>query len=59
MTVDAVAQFLSKSRSFVHKAWPRWISFGVRPVRIGGTPRGRLLFRRSEIEEMLRQWEVK
>ena len=59
LTVAQVAAMLRKSRSFVHKAWPRWKVDGVvRPSRVGGTPRGRLLFRMSEVEEMLEKWQV-
>ena len=37
MTVESVAYFLSKSRSFIHKAWPKWVAYGVHPIRVGGT----------------------
>lgn len=53
-----VAELLRKSKSYVFKAWPKWTAHGVRPIRVGGTKQGRLLFRRTEIEQLLEQWQV-
>jgi hypothetical protein len=58
LTLSDVATLLKKSRSFVFKAWPEWVGRGVRPVRIGGREKGRLLFRRAEIEQLLEHWRV-
>ncbi len=58
LTLAEVAGLLRLSRSFVFKNWPMWTSYGVKPVRSGGRDRGRLLFRRSEVEQLLERWRV-
>ncbi len=60
LTIAEVAELLRKSKSVVHKRWPRWVAeYGLRPIRFGGSPRGRLLFSRAEIEAMLEQWRIR
>jgi hypothetical protein len=58
LTVAQVAAMLRKSRSFVHKSWPKWTEEGLAPVRVGGTPGGRLLFPASGVEKLLSRWRV-
>ena len=58
LTVDGVAKLLCRSRSVVHKQWMSWSIYGVRPARYGARRRGRLMFKRSEIEAMLEQWRI-
>ena len=58
LTVDGVAKLLCRSRSVVHKQWTSWIVYGVKPARYGARRRGRLMFKRSEIEAMLEQWRI-
>ena len=57
MTVDEVARFLRRTRFAVYKAWPSWARQGVTPIRVGGGSRGGLLFRRRDIERMVRRWQ--
>ena len=58
LTVDGVAKLLCRSRSVVHKQWPSWSAYGVRPARYGARRRGRLMFKRSEIEAMIERWRI-
>ena len=58
LTVTQVAAMLRKSRSFIHKGWPKWVKEGVKPVRVGGSPRVRLLFKRQDIDKLLESWRV-
>ena len=59
LSVSELAAFLKKSRSAVHKLWPGWTSrYGVRPVRFSGRKKGRLLFSRAEVEQMVDSWRI-
>jgi len=59
LTLEEVARLLRRSRSAVYKAWPAWIRQGVAPIRVGGkADHGGLLFRRSDIEQLLNAWRV-
>jgi len=57
MTVDEVARLIRRTRFAVYKAWPSWARQGVTPIRVGGGSRGGLLFRRRDIERMVRRWQ--
>jgi len=57
MTVDEVARLIRRTRFAVYKAWPSWARQGVTPIRVGGGSRGGLLFRRRDIEKMVRRWQ--
>lgn len=57
MTVDEVARFIRRTRFAVYKAWPLWARRGVTPIRVGGGSRGGLLFRRRDIERMVKRWQ--
>lgn len=57
MTVEEVARFIRRTRFAVYKAWPSWARQGVTPIRVGGGSRGGLLFRRRDIENMVRRWQ--
>jgi hypothetical protein len=59
MTVDQVAKFLNSSASFVHHSWPAWIALGVKPIRLNGHHKGRLMFKKSQIEGLAEKWTVK
>jgi hypothetical protein len=60
MTVEQVAQLLNSKISFVHHSWPAWIEFGVKPMRLNGHHKGRLMFKRSQIVSMVeKEWVVK
>jgi len=59
MTVEQVAQFLNSSVSFIHQNWPAWIEFGVKPIRLNGHRKGRLMFKRNQIVSMAEKWTVK
>ncbi len=58
LTPDDVATLFRQSRSFVFKAWRKWMKYGVRPIRINNSKKGRLLFRRSDIERLLDKWSL-
>lgn len=58
LTPDDVATLLRQSRSFVFKAWRKWMKYGIRPIRINRSKKGRLLFRKSEIDRLLDQWSL-
>ena len=58
LTVDGVARLLCRSKSVVHKQWMSWSIYGVKPARYGARRRGRLMFKRSEIEAMIERWRI-
>ena len=58
LTVADIALRLGVSISYVNKNWPAWIAYGVNPIRLSNNPASRLRFRESDIESMLRQWEM-
>ncbi len=58
LTPDDVAILLRQSRSFVFKAWRKWMKYGIRPIRINRSKKGRLLFRKSDIDQLLEKWSL-
>lgn len=58
LTTKEVAEFFKQSESWVLHSWPTWIEFGVRPIRLNGHHKGRLIFKKSQLINMAEQWVV-
>lgn len=60
ITVEEVAKLFRTSVSFIHHNWPAWIEYGVRPIRLNGNKKGRLMWKKSDLLKMAeREWKVK
>ncbi|MDD5008183.1 MAG: hypothetical protein PHC68_07240 [Syntrophorhabdaceae bacterium] len=60
LTVKEVAALFRTSVSFIHQNWPAWIEYGVRPIRLNGAQKGRLMWKKSELLKMAeKEWRVK
>ena len=60
LNVEQVAQLFGVSKSFVHQNWPGWIKYGVRPIRLNGKQKGRLMWKKSQLIDMIeKKWVVK
>lgn len=57
LTLSEVAGLLRISPNYAKTQWPKWMRSGVVPLRKDGT--GRLLFRRSQIMQMVDTWKVR
>lgn len=55
LTTAEVALLIRRSRFYVQTRWPQWSRWGIYPIKVGGT--GRMLFRRSDIEKLVSQWQ--
>lgn len=59
ITIAELAVMLKKSPSAIQKTWHSWVKvWGIRPLRFGGTKRGRLLFSIRDVENLLAKWSV-
>jgi len=59
ITIAELAVMLKKSPSAIQKTWKTWVNvWGIRPIRFGGTKRGRLLFSARDVENLLAKWSV-
>lgn len=56
LSLAQTAEYLGMGLSTVQRSWPGWKTYGVNPSR---RPGGRgLLFRRAELDAMVRQWRI-
>jgi len=58
LTLEQAANYISISYRTAQEDWPEWGRFGVNPTRYMGKPRGRLLFKAAELDEMMNQTTV-
>ena len=58
LTTLEVAEKLRVTKFYVSRNWINWIDYGVNPIRLNGKANGNLLFKESEIENLIDQWRV-
>lgn len=58
LTTEEVAEKLKISVGHFRRIWPKFTQFDCRPTRVGGSKKGKMLFKESEIEHALDQWRV-
>lgn len=56
LTLKEVAKLLHISDNYAKTQWAKWLKNGVNPIKFGGN--GHLLFKKSEILNMVENWKI-